>query len=73
MRWFRKRRKPAPFRPGGEIIDTSTPEGRARFAETFGRMPKVRDSPEPAPNPHGISLSALVLEEREEWYRGEST
>lgn len=72
MRWFRKRRKPAPLRPG-ELIDTTTPEGRARFWETFGAMPKVRDSPDPAPNPYGISLSALVLEEREAWYRGEYT
>lgn len=63
MGWFRRRRKPRPLVPG-ELIDTSTPEGRARFYEVWGSLPEVRDSPTPAPNPYGISLAEYVIEDR---------
>ncbi len=63
MRWFRRRRRPRPLVPG-ELIDTSTPEGRARAYEIFGHLPKMRESPKPWPNPDGISLSQIVIEMR---------
>ena len=72
MRLLRRRRTPRPLQPG-ELIDTSTPEGLARFYEIFGNLPKRRSLPPPMPNPDGWSLAQYVLDEREEWYRGEST
>jgi hypothetical protein len=72
VRWFRRKRKPLPLQPG-EFIDGTTPEGVARAYEIFGHLPKMRDAPKPLPNPYGISLAQYVLDEREEWYRGEST
>lgn len=72
MRWFRRKKKPLPLQPG-ELIDTSTPEGRERFYEIFGNLPKMRDSPKPLPWLAGVDIAQYVLDEREEWYRGEST
>ncbi|HEX8003798.1 MAG TPA: hypothetical protein VF519_14020 [Mycobacteriales bacterium] len=63
MRWFRRRRAPRPLVPG-ELIDTNTPEGRARFDEVFGHLPKRRSSPEPLPWLAGIDIAQIVIDQR---------
>jgi hypothetical protein len=63
VRLFRRRREPRPFVPG-ELIDTSTPEGLARFHEVFRGLPKMRDSPEPLPWLAGIDIAQIVIDHR---------
>lgn len=72
MTWLRRRPAPRPLQPG-EFIDGTTPEGVARAYEIFGHLPKRRESPKPIPWLAGIDIAQIVLDEREEWYRGEST